>query len=293
MQTAASRHPPRPHLRAALSSCVRCAAACRSPAATGSTRGPTSCSTCDLPVIETGGNRQPRRHIGVQAPRRVARATGSAPPMKRRRFEARQAAERRGCGRASARLLDTLARIAAAGSASAFASPSATASRHPWLRRTTGRGIPTTRTFSSCVAAGRRLGSASMQLPSSRTSSAGSPCGSCGACLPTPTDVQICSTLSPAQGGLPVIMCRKVQPKPQISTFMVCRWRGPNCSGALRGRVGERASARPQGMVVCKVCAFTLQVVLNDVILTLYQDHGDRRPCTQAHPAKPQPLTCS
>jgi len=77
-------------------------------------------------------------------------------------------------------------------------------------------------------------GSASKQVRSRACSGAGRPSGRGGACLATPTAVQICISVSWCQGGAPVIMCNRVAAKPQMSTLLVARQPGANCSGALQ-----------------------------------------------------------
>lgn len=104
------------------------------------------------------------------------------------------------------------------------------------------------RTLRRYTAVGRRAGSASKHVPMSACNGAGRPSGRGGACLATPTAVHICISVSCCQGGEPVIMCSRVAAKPQISTLLVVRQPGANCSGALYNRracagTGRGASA--------------------------------------------------
>lgn len=78
-------------------------------------------------------------------------------------------------------------------------------------------------------------GSASKQLLIRACRGSGSPSGTGGACLATPTAVQICISVSCCQGGEPVIMCSRVAAKPQMSTLLLVRQPGANCSGDLQG----------------------------------------------------------
>lgn len=81
---------------------------------------------------------------------------------------------------------------------------------------------------------GRRAGSASKQVPIRACRGFGRPSGNGGACLATPTAVHICMSVSCCHGGDPVTMCSSVAAKPQMSTLLVVRHPGANCSGALQ-----------------------------------------------------------
>lgn len=91
------------------------------------------------------------------------------------------------------------------------------------------------RTLSRYTAVGLFAGSASKQLLIRACRGGGSPSGRGGACLATPTAVQICMSVSCCQGGEPVIMCSRVAAKPQMSTLLLVRLPGANCSGDLQG----------------------------------------------------------
>jgi hypothetical protein len=90
---------------------------------------------------------------------------------------------------------------------------------------------------------GLLAGSASKQLLIRACRGGGSPSGSGGACLATPTAVQICIRVSCCQGGEPVIMCSRVAAKPQMSTLLLVRQPGTNCSGDLQGTWGSHEHA--------------------------------------------------